>query len=436
MTMGLRVAMVLGGIGRTLIGSGLIILLFVAYQLWGTGIQESRAQDAGKDEFATILEDFSDIVGSNTEGGLDFDSLTELADEADIAQAAPAVATGESSAAPSALASEELDSEELASDEPDGATNAEDTTEDAAPSTAQPNLFSLLFPEKGKPVALIEIPKIGVEKVVYEGVQTEDLKKGPGHYPTNPLPGQPGNAAIAGHRTTYGAPFGDIDKLAPGDDIFVQTVLGRAHYQVREVPFVVEPTQVEVLDDYGDNRITLTACHPKYSARQRLIATAVLVSEPFPLVDKPAVNTPVAVSASAAPTTTTTVLTTTTTIAEAAGAPATPGPTTASPTTTPAASVEFPEQAEQDESTVTTVDLANTVSADSDALDAGLGWDTTALQPAILWGLGFLAAGALGWLVGRREWLNRWVAYALVLPVAGYLLWNSFFYVDRFLPAY
>ena len=78
------------------------------------------------------------------------------------------------------------------------------------------------------------IPAIGVDKIVVEGVSLADLKKGPGHYPETPLPGQEGNAAIAGHRTTYGAPFNRLDELEPGDEITVTTVQGEFTYEVTE----------------------------------------------------------------------------------------------------------------------------------------------------------------------------------------------------------
>ena len=122
-------------------------------------------------------------------------------------------------------------------------------------------------------MARIRIPDIGVDKIVVEGVQVSDLKRGPGHYPDTPLPGQPGNAAIAGHRTTYGAPFNRLDELEPGDEILVTTAQGAFRYEVQR-QLIVSPDQVEVLDDFGDDRLTLTACHPKYSARQRIVVVA------------------------------------------------------------------------------------------------------------------------------------------------------------------
>jgi sortase A len=98
----------------------------------------------------------------------------------------------------------------------------------------------------------------------------------PGHYPATPLPGQLGNAAIAGHRTTYGAPFNRLDELAPGDSIIITTVSGTFHYEVSQAPFAVTPKDVQVLDATPTATLTLTTCHPKFSARERLIVKATL----------------------------------------------------------------------------------------------------------------------------------------------------------------
>lgn len=97
--------------------------------------------------------------------------------------------------------------------------------------------------------------------------------------PGTPLPGQPGNSVISGHRTTYGRPFFDFDLLKPGDRIEVETAIGVHVYEVRE-SFIVEPTDVWVTDDKDGAWLTLTTCNPKYSARERLIITAELVEGP------------------------------------------------------------------------------------------------------------------------------------------------------------
>lgn len=135
-------------------------------------------------------------------------------------------------------------------------------------------------PEAGEEMARLRIPRIGVDVVVFAGVDPEVLSNGPGHMPGTPLPGQPGNAVLSGHRTTHGRPFFDLDLLAPGDRIEVETAIGVHVYQVREPGFVVEPTEVWVLRPREGAWLTLTTCHPKFSARQRLIVVAELVEGP------------------------------------------------------------------------------------------------------------------------------------------------------------
>lgn len=217
---------VISGTGRALITLGLLILLFVAYQLWGTGIYEARAQNDLKQEFQEDLRKRGQQTPETT------------------APTAPAV-----------------------------------TTTTLAPLEA-PSL-----PVEGEAVARIRVPKIGIDKIVVEGTTVEDLRKGPGHYVGTPLPGQIGNAGIAGHRTTYGAPFGDLDQLAMGDEIFVQTLTGNWRYVLSEDPFAVKPSQTEVLlprtevnpitgQEETLTTLTLTTCHPKYSASERLIVVA------------------------------------------------------------------------------------------------------------------------------------------------------------------
>src|SRR5439155_1336458 len=112
-------------------------------------------------------------------------------------------------------------------------------------------------PPTGEALAVIRIPRIGIEKAVVQGVSLEDLKRGPGHYPGTPVPGQPGNAAIAGHRTTYGAPFFRLDEMQPGDPIFVTTPQGSFVYQV-QTKQVIGPKENSVLLPSTDNRLTLT----------------------------------------------------------------------------------------------------------------------------------------------------------------------------------
>lgn len=136
-----------------------------------------------------------------------------------------------------------------------------------------------VVPPEGTGFAHISVPRVGLEAVVFQGVSTDVLKLGPGHIPDTPLPGQPGNAVISGHRTTHGAPFFDFDQLRTGDRIEVETAIGPHVYEVRD-SFVVQPTDVWVTDDRPGGWLTLTTCNPKFSARERLVVVAELVAGP------------------------------------------------------------------------------------------------------------------------------------------------------------
>ena len=125
--------------------------------------------------------------------------------------------------------------------------------------------------ETGDSLTRIRIPAIDVDVVVVEGVTPSALRAGAGHYPQTPLPCESGNVSIAGHRTTYGKPFGNLDRLKPGDTIELTTPIGGCVYQISKAPFPVDPTDLSVLDPTADRSVTLTTCHPKGSAAQRLI---------------------------------------------------------------------------------------------------------------------------------------------------------------------
>jgi sortase A len=128
-------------------------------------------------------------------------------------------------------------------------------------------------PLEGDAIARLEIPAIGVSEYVVEGTDTTDLRKGPGHYPDTPLPGERGTSAIAGHRTTYGAPFRDIDDLKRGQRIVVDMPDGRFVYRVERTK-IVDDQDLSVLRPMGYRRLMLSACHPLYSAAQRVIVFA------------------------------------------------------------------------------------------------------------------------------------------------------------------
>ncbi len=129
----------------------------------------------------------------------------------------------------------------------------------------------------GDSLTRIRIPAIGVDVVVVEGTSESALRAGAGHYPETPLPCDVGNVGIAGHRTTYGKPFNEVDRLKPGDKIFLDTPVGSCTYSVAKDPFVVFPTDFSVVAPPPDPTarwLTLTSCHPKGSAARRIIIRA------------------------------------------------------------------------------------------------------------------------------------------------------------------
>jgi len=130
--------------------------------------------------------------------------------------------------------------------------------------------------KRGEAVGRIRIPRIGASFVIVKGTDSASLRKGPGIYDDMPFPGAPGTVAIAGHRTTYRAPFRSIDKLDPGDELSVEMPYGRFTYRVQQRK-IVAPTTVSVVKRVGYDRLVLSACHPLYSAAKRLIVFARLI---------------------------------------------------------------------------------------------------------------------------------------------------------------
>lgn len=156
-------------------------------------------------------------------------------------------------------------------------------------SNQEPPVGTPEFPalQNGHAIAALLIPRLGrgYLKFIVEGVTVADLKKGPGHYPHTALPGQVGNFVVSGHRTTYGAPFNRLDEVRPGDAIIIET---RTHWYVyretqeQKVPptalWVTYPVPNHLGERPTQRLLTFTTCHPKYSARQRLVLFAELTS--------------------------------------------------------------------------------------------------------------------------------------------------------------
>lgn len=130
----------------------------------------------------------------------------------------------------------------------------------------------------GDPIGRIKIKRIGISFVVVEGTKADDLRKGPGHYADTPFPGIHGTVAIAGHRTTYLAPFRKLNKLHKGDLITLEMPYGKYTYKTQRKPQIVDPGAYEyVTKRKRYDRLALTACHPLYSAKQRIVVFAKLI---------------------------------------------------------------------------------------------------------------------------------------------------------------
>ena len=132
----------------------------------------------------------------------------------------------------------------------------------------------------GEAIGRLRIPSIDLDVVAVEGTDTASLQKGPGHYPETRFPGQGGTVAIAGHRTTYLAPFRHLDQLKRGDEIEIEMPYANFAYRVQKTR-VVDDSAVDIIHEAGYERLVLTACHPLYSAAQRIAAFARLTKVSF-----------------------------------------------------------------------------------------------------------------------------------------------------------
>ncbi|MEN3283427.1 MAG: sortase [Solirubrobacteraceae bacterium] len=150
----------------------------------------------------------------------------------------------------------------------------------AAPSTSlRVRLAARAFARSrrdGDAVAELRIPRIGLRAVVVRGAAAGDLREGPGLLDGTPLPGEHGTTAIAGHRTTYGAPFRHLDALRPGDAIALRLPYGTFRYAVERTR-IVDPGDLSVLRRVHHDRLVLSACHPLFSAARRIVVLARLV---------------------------------------------------------------------------------------------------------------------------------------------------------------
>ncbi len=248
------------GVSQTLITVGLVTLLFVVYQLWITDLLAARAQGQLADQ---IQEQWAD---------------------------APTVEPP--------VPAPPADSPTV--EAPAGA-------EPAAPAAPPEHSPGVVEADTGDPFAILHIPRLaeGYSRVVVEGASEVQLEQGPGHYEDTAMPGEQGNFAVAGHRVGRGSPFLDLDRMRPGDPVVVETQDSWFVYRVLGDPAsgdfrtdstgipsreIVRPSQVAVLSptpggpatgQASGAYLTLTTCHPKYSAQQRLIIHARLDGAPL-----------------------------------------------------------------------------------------------------------------------------------------------------------
>jgi len=132
--------------------------------------------------------------------------------------------------------------------------------------------------DSGEAIGRIDAPGMDLDAIVIQGTDTASLEKGPGHFPDTPFPGEGSTVGIAGHRTTYGAPFRNADSMERGDRIVLEMPYATIVYRVQKTE-IVDPTAVGVVDDVGYERLVLTTCHPLYSAAQRFVVFAKAVGE-------------------------------------------------------------------------------------------------------------------------------------------------------------
>jgi sortase A len=397
-----------GTTGKVLITTGLLMFGFVAYQLWGTGIETTRIQHKIGSQFERQLPDDVNRTVSET-------------------TVAPSVVT-------------EPTTEQPSQTEPDTASvDVSETADNAASADASSPVQQDIPPiVRGEAFARMEIPRI--DKVVYivPGVEVNDLKKGPGHYPDTPLPGQLGNAAIAGHRTTWDAPFANIDQLEPGDEIIVTMANGDTFvYDVSFTEIVApEDSFVIATSDPTVAMLTLTTCHPKYTTKQRMAVHAILDADKSAAVGIPteyeleraSETTVVPTAIEDDPVVTTQPVTT---------QPVTTQPVTTQPIESSTAS-DVPSAISSEGSAEAVEPVSDSVVAEPapEAADAfGRGWfhDRAAFPQIGLWGLALIALAVICRKVSRK---TRHDTIGILVTLVPFVIALYFFYqnINRLLP--
>ncbi len=130
---------------------------------------------------------------------------------------------------------------------------------------------------------LLEIPAIGLSQPFYEGVTLTAIDRGPSHWPGTAMPGEVGNVVVAGHRVTHSRPFYRLNELVPGDEL-IFTIDGQRFVYLLDRLEIVAPTDVHIIDQTHDRTATLFGCHPRGSARQRIVGHFRMAPETVPVI--------------------------------------------------------------------------------------------------------------------------------------------------------
>ncbi len=425
-----------GNLGKALITTGLLMFGFVAYQLWGTGIEYAAAQNSLESQFEQLAN--QNLADNPPPDNPSSDDPPGVADEtAD----APQIDTDPPTEADADVVADTESPIADAADTPiPVALDLSDQAVEKEPPTVR----------RGDVLARLDIPRINSNPMyVVPGVNLSDLKDGPGHYPDTPLPGQLGNAAIAGHRTTYGHPFFDVDQLVAGDEIVVTMVNGDRFVYLVTFTEIVGASEYWVVTTRDPNiaELTLTSCHPKYTARDRIVVHSVLDptrsanvgvatfydlepadNEPIPgddpvlVADSPTGDTAVAIdpsgNADVAP--------------SIGGTPGVDDIVSSVPELTPPEPNAAGETQGNDQSAATPV--ANSEPAEvEDAFSQGWFDDRSAFPQIALWGLALTLISIGAYRISRRY---RHDSFGLLVGIAPFLVALYFFFqnINRLLP--
>jgi LPXTG-site transpeptidase (sortase) family protein len=298
---------------------------------------------------------------------------------------------------------------------------------------------ALPIPPPGGAVDHLVIPAIGVNRYVVQGVAENDLQEGPGHYPGTPLPGQPGNVGIAGHRTTFGAPFFRLNEVVPGDLIYLTDTSGTTWVYTVQREWVVAPTSVGVLDPTHKAELTLTTCNPRFEAISRLVVRAQLAAR-LGRGTKLAGHLPVTISTAHYPKAPTPAAGGTT-----ATAPTTrPAPTTSKPAPTTSRPAPTTSRPAPTTSTAAPAGSGGSGPAGADSPTVGSGQESEALvtggTPTWLAVSGWAALAVVAWVATRLLAVRKYrYAKVMVLLSGGLVclvpLWFTFENAVNLLPA-